>query len=137
MAKIPDLDLDEKDKRDLVNKLAEKIKLDEKSEIKEKTKPIEDNKIIRKAKLLNETWDDKFRRRYIGPFQFLIVTLIVSEGFLVFWMYEINAFSNLDSSSIYYERIVVGSLFIAVLIAVLVIFTIIYKIKKNYGDCEH
>jgi len=135
MAEVPDLN--EKDKEDLVAKLSKKFKLDDKSEIKEKTIHIEEDKIIRKAKLLNEHWNDKFRRRFIGPFQFLIVALSVSEGFLAFWMYKINAFSNLDNSSIYYERIVVGSLSIAVLIAVLVVFTIVYRIKKSHGDCEH
>ena len=74
---------------------------------------------------------------FIGPFQFLILSLFVSEGFLVYWMYRIDAFSDSTNSAIYYERIIVGSLSIAVLIAVLAVFTIVYRIKKSHGDCEH
>ena len=60
----------------------------------------------------------------------------MSESLLAFWMYGLvfstNAFDTVNN-----ERIVVGSLSIAVLIAVLVIFSVVYKIKKSHGDCEH
>lgn len=130
-------DLTEKDKQDVVTKLAEKIKLDEESELKAKIILIEEDKLITKAKLVNEHWHDTFRRRVIGPFQFLILSLFVSEGFLVYWMYRIDAFSDSTNSTIYYERIIIGSLSIAVLIAVLAVFTVVYRIKKSHGDCEH
>ena len=129
--------LSEKDKQDVVTKLAEKIKLDEESKLKAKITLIEEDKLIEKAKRVNEHWHDKFRRSFIGPFQFLILSLFVSEGFLAYWMYRINAFSDSANSTIYYERIVIGSLHIAVLIAVLVVFTVVYRIKKSRGDCEH
>ncbi len=130
-------DLTEKDKQDLVTKLAEKINLDEESKLKTKITLIQEDKLIKKAKLANENRHDKFRRRVIGPFQFLILSLFVSEGFLAYWMSRINAFSDSTNSTIYYERIIVGSLSIAVLIAVLVVFTVVYRIKKSHGDCEH
>ena len=130
-------DLTEKDKQDVVTKLAEKIKLDEESKLKAKIIPIEEDNLIKKAKLVNEHWQDTFRRRVIGSFQFLILSLFVSEGFLIYWMYRIDAFSDSTSSTINYERIVVGSLSIAILIAVLVVFTVVYRIKKSHGDCEH
>lgn len=130
-------DLTEKDKQDVITKLAEKIKLDEESKLKEKIILIEEDNLIKKAKLVNEHWQDTFRRRVIGPFQFLILSLFVSEGFLIYWMFRIDAFSDSTSSTINYERIVVGSLSIAILIAVLVVFTVVYRIKKSHGDCEH
>lgn len=66
------------------------------------------------------------KHNFIGPFQFLAVTLIVSEFLLGYWM--------LFVAEDYYERIVAGSLSITVLIAVLVIFCVVYYIKKNHGD---
>jgi len=69
----------------------------------------------------------------LGPFQFLILALSVSEILLVFWMSEID--EKLESA--YFERIVVGSFSITVLIAVLVIFCVIYYVKKNNGDFPH
>lgn len=65
------------------------------------------------------------RHNVIGPFQFLIATLIVSESLLIHWMLII---AETESA----ERIIVGALSITVLIAVLVIFTIIYYIKKSH-----
>ncbi len=130
-------DLSKEDKQDVVTRLAEKIKRDEESKLKAKINLVEEENLIKKAILVNEHWQDKLRRRAIGPFQFLILSLSVSEGFLVYWMYEINVFSDSPNSIIYYERIIIGSLFIAVLIAVLVVFTVVYRIKKSAGDCEH
>ena len=122
--------------KDVVDKLAEKLKEDEKSNLTKKQKEVEDARLIKKAKLINEPEWDKFRRRYIGPFQFLLVSLITSESLLAFWMYGLvfstNAFDTINN-----ERIVVGSLSIAVLIAVLVVFSVVYNIKKSHGDCEH
>lgn len=63
----------------------------------------------------------------IGPFQFLISTLIISESLLIYWM---SLIAKMETT----ERIVVGALSITVLIAVLVIFTVIYWIKKSHGD---
>ena len=129
-------DLTEKDKQDVVTKLAEKIKLDEESKLKAKIILIKEDKLIKKAKLANETSPDKARRYAVGPFQFLAFSLIMSESLLAFWMYGLvfstNAFDTVNN-----ERIVVGSLSIAVLIAVLVIFSVVYKVKKSHGDCEH
>jgi len=129
-------DLTEKDKQDVVTKLAEKIKLDEESKLKAKIILIKEDNLIKKAKLANETPQDKARRYAVGPFQFLAFSLIMSESLLAFWMYGLvfstNAFDTVNN-----ERIVVGSLSIAVLIAVLVIFSVVYKIKKSHGDCEH
>ena len=87
-------------------------------------------------KLRNETPRDKVRRYAIGPFQFLALSLIVSEGMLAYWMTKLFDFTSSNSTD-YYERIIVGSLSIAILIAVLVVFSIVYKIKKQHGDCEH
>jgi len=129
-------DLTEKDKQDVVTKLAEKIKLDEESKLKAKIILIKEDNLIKKAKLANETSQDKARRYAVGPFQFLAFSLIMSESLLAFWMYGLvfstNAFDTVNN-----ERIVVGSLSIAVLIAVLVIFSVVYKVKKSHGDCEH
>lgn len=71
------------------------------------------------------------RHNLIGPFQFLVLSLIVSEGLLVYWMSKI---SDNTIPTNHYERIVVGSFSITVLIAVLVIFTVIYYIKKKHND---
>jgi len=70
--------------------------------------------------------DQKLRYYVIGPFQFLLFSLFTSEFLLGYWMLFI--------AQDYYERIVAGSLSITVLIAVLVIFCVIYYIKKNHGD---
>jgi len=53
------------------------------------------------------------RHNVIGPFQFLALSLIVSEILLGWWMYQVK--DSLD----FIERIVIGSLSIAVVIAVL------------------
>jgi len=128
--------LTEEDKLAVIDKLAEKIKQDEESRLTEKMKQAEDARLNEKAKLKNETPEDKIRRYAIGPFQFLAFSLIMSESLLAFWMYGLvfstNAFDTVNN-----ERIVVGSLSIAVLIAVLVVFSVVYKIKKHHGDCEH
>ena len=75
-----------------------------------------------------ETKQEKVRRYFIGPFQFLAVCLVIPEFLLGYWMLHIAENSD--------ERIVAGSLSIAVLIAVLVIFCVVYSIKKKCGDCE-
>ena len=126
--------LTEEDELTVVNKLAEKIKQVEEVKLTEKIKQVEEAKLIKKAKLINETRRDKARRYILGPFQFLAISLIVSGSLLAYWMSNLNDFTG---STDYYERIVVGSLSIAVLIAVLVVFSVIYKIKKHSGDCEH
>ncbi len=95
-----------------------------------------EDKLTEEDKLKNETTGDKVRRYAIGPFQFLALSLIVSEGMLAYWMTKLFDFTSSNSTD-YYERIVVGSLSIAVLIAILVVFSVVYKIKKYHGDCEH
>lgn len=70
----------------------------------------------------------KSRRRFIiGPFQFLAISLISSEIILWKWM-------SLSEITDFTERIIAGTFFIAVLIAVLVVFCIIYLMKKKGGD---
>jgi len=59
-----------------------------------------------------------------GPFTLLGFSLVVSEFLLGCWMLFI-AEDN-------YERIVAGSLSIAVLIAYLVVFCVVYNIKTSY-----
>ncbi len=88
----------------------------------------EETKRDKETKLAKETKPDKFRRYFIGPFQFLAISLITSEYLLGTWM------STPETSPT--EKIVAGSLSVAVLIAVLVIFCIVYSIKKKHGDCE-
>ncbi len=70
------------------------------------------------------------RHNVIGPFQFLALSLIVSEILLGCWMYQVK-----DSPD-FIERIVIGSLSIAVMIAVLVVFCVVYWIKKTRGDFD-
>jgi len=65
---------------------------------------------------------------FIGPFQFLIVCLFTSELLLAIWMILIKP----D----FYERIVIGAFSVTILIAILVIFCVIYSIKKNSGDFD-
>ena len=103
----------------------------------DKIKQIEEGKLIEKAKRINESHRDKARRYVLGPFQFLVFSLIVSESLLTYWMYRLFDFIDSSNPTAYYERIVVGSLSIAVLIAILVVFSVVYKIKKSHGDCEH
>ena len=67
-----------------------------------------------------------FRRLFIGPFQFLAISLIVSESLLGSWMYKVKDYPDFT------ERIVAGSLSVAVLIAVLVVFCVVYWIKRKY-----
>ena len=113
-------ELTEEDKLSVVDKLAEKMK------------QAEEDKLIKKAKLINETRGDKARRYVLGPFQFLVISLIASESLLVYWMSKLDDFTGSAISTNYNERIVVGSLFIAVLIATLVVFSVIYSIKRQY-----
>ena len=68
------------------------------------------------------------QHKFIGPFQFLIYSLSISESLLGFWLLRTDIV--IEST----ERIVAGALSIAVLIAVLVIFCVIYWIKKTHGD---
>jgi len=71
---------------------------------------------------------NKSRRRFfIGPFQFLALSLISSEYILWNWM-------SISETSDFTERIVAGIFFIAVLIAVLVVFCVVYRMKKRRGD---
>jgi len=71
------------------------------------------------------------RRLFIGPFQFLAFSLITSEIIFGLWLYEVKDYTD------YAERIVAGSFSIGVLIAILVIFCVVYSIKKKCHDCEH
>jgi hypothetical protein len=59
-----------------------------------------------------------------GPFTLLTIALIVSELLLGAWMLSAEAAS--------YERIVAGSLSVAVLIAFLVVFCVVYWIKTEF-----
>jgi len=87
----------------------------------------------------------KIRHNAIGPFQFLAISLITSEGLLLYWMSEINKALNADPitvpiyllDTIYYERIIAGSLSLADLIAVLVVFSVVYRIKKKNKDFDN
>lgn len=72
--------------------------------------------------------DHKPQYYIIGPFQFLLFSLSISEFLLILWMSR----EGIEST----ERIVAGALSIAVLIAVLVIFCIIYWIKRTHGDFD-
>ena len=128
--------LTEEDKLAVINRLAELTKQVEEARLTEKMKQVEEARLTEKAKLKNETPEDKIRRYAIGPFQFLALSLIVSEVLLAYWMIKLFDFTSSNSTD-YYERIVVGSLSIAILIAVLVVFFVVYKIKKHRGDCDH
>ena len=68
------------------------------------------------------------QRYVIGPFQFLAFSLAASEILLGLWMLRTDIVIGST------ERIVIGSLSIAVLIAVLVVFTVVYSIKKTCGE---
>ena len=69
--------------------------------------------------------EPKFHQRFlIGPFLFLVLSLTSSEILLGSWM-SISDFSSYD------ERVVAGAIFIAVIIATLIIFCIIYWIKRK------
>jgi len=70
------------------------------------------------------------QHKFIGPFQFLIYSLSISESLLGFWLFRTDIVVGST------ERIVAGSLSVAVLIAVLVVFCIIYWIKKTRGDFD-
>ncbi len=63
-------------------------------------------------------------RQAKGPFTLLAITLVVSELLLGGWM----LYKAADS----YERIVAGSLSVAVLIAFLVVFCVVFKIKTEF-----
>jgi len=70
-----------------------------------------------------------FHQRYIiGPFQFLAFSLATSQILLGLWMLRTDIVIESD------ERIVIGSLSIAVLIAVLVVFAVVYSVKKTCGE---
>jgi len=64
---------------------------------------------------------------FIGPFQFLILCLVVSESLLGYWMWI-----AIDGE--YIERIVIGVLSVAIIIATLVIFCVVYSMKKKSDD---
>jgi len=74
--------------------------------------------------------EHKLHYYVIGPFQFLAFSLTVSQILLGSWMLRTDIVIGST------ERIVAGALSIAVLIAVLVIFCIVYSIKKNHGDFD-
>jgi len=59
-----------------------------------------------------------------GPFTLLTIALIVSEILLGAWMLSAEADSD--------EKIVAGSLSVAVLIAFLVVYCVIYWIKMEF-----
>lgn len=63
-------------------------------------------------------------RQAKGPFTLLAITLVVSELLLGSWM--------LYTATEPYERIVSGSLSVAVLIAFLVVFCVVFKIKTDF-----
>ena len=65
----------------------------------------------------------------LGPFQFLITCLVTSQILLWVWLFML--IENKDYS---YERIVIGAFSITDLIAILVIFCVIYNIKKKSND---
>jgi len=66
---------------------------------------------------------------FVGPFKFLILSLVTSQLFFGLWMILIG--NDPDSSA---ERIVIGSLTIVVLIAVVVIFCVVYLTKRKYDE---
>ena len=70
------------------------------------------------------------KHNVIGPFQFLIFSLVLSKSLLVCWMSGIDPENSM-------ERIIVGAFSITVLIAVLVIFCVIYWIKKTHNDFDN
>ena len=70
----------------------------------------------------------RFKHNVIGPYQFLILSLLISETLFGYWMF----FTKTDST----ERIVAGAFSISVLITVLVIFCVIYSIKKKHDASE-
>jgi len=114
--------------KDVVDKLAEKLKEDEKSNLTKIQKEVEYARLLKKAKRANEPRPDRAIRYAIGPYQFLAFSLIVSESLLVYWMSKLDDYSATNTA--FNERIIVGSLFVAVLIATLVVFSVIYWIKK-------
>ena len=63
-------------------------------------------------------------RQAKGPFTLLAITLVVSELLLGLWM--------LYKATEPYERIVAGSLSVAVLIAFLVVFCVVFQIKTEF-----
>ena len=66
---------------------------------------------------------------FVGPFKFLILSLVTSQSFFGLWMVLIG--NDNESSA---ERIVIGSLTIVVLIAIVVIFCVVYYTKRKYDE---
>ena len=66
---------------------------------------------------------------FVGPFKFLILSLITSQLFFGLWLILIG--NNNNSSA---ERIVIGSLTIVVLIAIVVVFCVVYFTKRKYDE---
>ena len=66
---------------------------------------------------------------FVGPFKFLILSLVTSQLFFGLWMVLIG--NDVDSSA---ERIVIGSLTIVVLIAIVVVFCVVYFTKRKYDE---
>ncbi|MBA4718686.1 MAG: hypothetical protein HRO68_06195 [Nitrosopumilus sp.] len=112
--------------------MAEKIRVEEKVNLDAEVEKVKAAMLHKKATDSLESKRAKIRRYIFGPFQFLVLCLIMAESLLVYWMYQINSLIAANDS-IFYERIVVGSLSITVL----VVFSVVYKIKKTRGDCEH
>jgi len=61
-----------------------------------------------------------------GPFTILVISLIITESLLIIWMF----LSTSDPT----ERIVAGSLSIALFIAYVVVFCVVYWIKMSNGS---
>ena len=64
------------------------------------------------------------------PRIFLAFTLVLTEVLLVMWLYKIIESDNPD------ERIVVGSFMITTLIAVLVVYCIVYLVQRRYDHFD-
>ena len=64
------------------------------------------------------------------PRIFLAFTLLLIEGLLGIWLYKIIETDN------YNERVVVGSFMITSLIAVLVVYCIVYLVQRRYNHLD-
>ena len=67
---------------------------------------------------------------FLGPFKFLALSFITSEILFGAWLILIG---NNESA----ERIVIGSLSVAVLIAIVVVFCVVYFIKRKYDEMAY
>ncbi|PBO84204.1 MAG: hypothetical protein COA77_10755 [Thaumarchaeota archaeon] len=64
------------------------------------------------------------------PRIFLAFTLVLTEGLLGMWLYKISEGDHYD------ERVIVGSLMITALIAVLVVYCIVYLVQRRYDHFD-